>query len=188
MSDLAKVIIEDYKKHYSLPYEPASASHLEDCIDSALESVLALDTKRRRLVGGAPCRPHQKVASIIGPIFSDTECPACIRNRAVELEEIAMELREALLGCVLNLRSVAGHTFGRAEVDHNARGVAQEYGNSKGGRAVKITEKSDMPGTCFVCGQPIYVGDVIVRQHLGTTPVAAHVQCDPDFALGGACQ
>ena len=51
---------------------------------------------------------------------------------------------------------------------------------------MKITEKARVPGTCFICAQPIHVGDVIVCSHLGTNPVAAHAQCDPEFSTGGA--
>lgn len=50
---------------------------------------------------------------------------------------------------------------------------------------MKITEKAEHPGSCFICGQAIHVDDVIVCSFLGVTPVAAHAQCDPDFAVGG---
>ena len=51
---------------------------------------------------------------------------------------------------------------------------------------MKRTEKAEFPGTCFICGQPIYTDDVIVRSSLGATPVASHAQCDPEFKDGGA--
>jgi hypothetical protein len=53
---------------------------------------------------------------------------------------------------------------------------------------MKITEKATIAGTCFICGQRIYVGDIIVRSHLGINPVAAHAQCDPEFAIGGSAK
>ncbi len=46
MSLIAQKIIAGYKEHYSLPHEPASASHLEDCIDSA---IAALEAERDAL-------------------------------------------------------------------------------------------------------------------------------------------
>jgi hypothetical protein len=51
---------------------------------------------------------------------------------------------------------------------------------------MKITEKARVPGMCFICAQLINVGDVIVCSHLGVNPVAAHAQCDPEFATGGS--
>lgn len=50
---------------------------------------------------------------------------------------------------------------------------------------MKITETATHPGTCFICARPIHVKDVIVCSLLGVNPVAAHAQCDPDFAVGG---
>jgi hypothetical protein len=45
---IAAKIIADYKEHYPLPYEPASASHLEDCIDSAFAELEAENTGLRK--------------------------------------------------------------------------------------------------------------------------------------------
>lgn len=55
---------------------------------------------------------------------------------------------------------------------------------------MKVTEISDSPGSCFICGQIIFVGDIIIRSQLGIIPVAAHAKCDPDFEVGGSqeCQ
>lgn len=50
---------------------------------------------------------------------------------------------------------------------------------------MKITGKATHPGTCFICARPIHVKDVIVCSFLGANPVAAHIKCDPDFAIGG---
>lgn len=51
---------------------------------------------------------------------------------------------------------------------------------------MKITEKANKPGMCHICASPFSVGEVIVCSHLGTVPVAAHAQCDPDFKVGGS--
>lgn len=50
----------------------------------------------------------------------------------------------------------------------------------------KITERAEAPGLCLDCGSPIYVGDVIVRDHIQGLPVARHAACDPDFKFGGS--
>jgi hypothetical protein len=34
--------------------------------------------------------------------------------------------------------------------------------------------KAEFPGTCYVCGAPIYVGDLIARAKLGGNPIALH--------------
>lgn len=51
---------------------------------------------------------------------------------------------------------------------------------------MKITEKAQFPGSCHICGGRIYFGDIIVRSTVGSMEVAAHAECDPDFAVGGS--
>lgn len=41
------------------------------------------------------------------------------------------------------------------------------------------------PGTCSICAERIYTGDVIVIDTHATYSTAAHAKCDPDLAVGG---
>jgi hypothetical protein len=45
--------------------------------------------------------------------------------------------------------------------------------------------KAEFPGTCYICGQPIFVGDEIMiirasKRDWELPPVARHVECDPN--------
>lgn len=51
---------------------------------------------------------------------------------------------------------------------------------------MKITAIAEFPGLCYKCGKAIYAGDSIVKNTNGKTPVASHIECDPDFAVGGS--
>ena len=49
----------------------------------------------------------------------------------------------------------------------------------------KQKEKATFPGTCYLCGLPIYVDDEIQRWTVVNTPVAAHKHCVTELLSGG---
>ena len=46
-----------------------------------------------------------------------------------------------------------------------------------------VTFKAEVPGACWICSQPIYVGDVIAQKAIGANLVAVHAACDPNLSI-----